>query len=381
MNNFVVIIPAAGIGERFNSKVPKQYTSIGDSSILEKTVSNFLSQNYVKKVIISVSSSDSFYQYSNFISNPRVHTVIGGESRMESVCNALHEVDSNEFPLTIVHDAVRPFLNIQSLDTMIDEFALSNKDGIVPYVDINDSIRNKALGFSPANREDFIAVQTPQIFKTKPLQESVNKGIKDKNFFSDESQALTYYGFDLDFVIGDRANFKVSFPEDINLISPFDSFVGRGIDFHKYEYCPGSQITLAGVEIQSDYKIIAHSDGDIILHALADSLLGAGGFRDIGFYFPDSDKSNFQLDSTKIVSKALDLLKERGLTPKNIDITVVAGVPKLTKYIDDMIAEIAKLTSLTKENISIKATTSEGLGKIGDSRGIAVYSLVSLTSL
>ena len=381
MNNFVVIIPAAGIGERFNSKVPKQYTSIGDSSILEKTVSNFLSQNYVKKVIISVSSSDSFYQYSNFISNPRVHTVIGGESRMESVCNALHEVDSNEFPLTIVHDAVRPFLNIQSLDTMIDEFALSNKDGIVPYVDINDSIRNKALGFSPANREDFIAVQTPQIFKTKPLQESVNKGIKDKNFFSDESQALTYYGFDLDFVIGDRANFKVSFPEDINLISPFDSFVGRGIDFHKYEYCPGSQITLAGVEIQSDYKIIAHSDGDIILHALADSLLGAGGFRDIGFYFPDSDKSNFQLDSTKIVSKALDLLKERGLTPKNIDITVVAGVPKLTKYIDDMITETAKLTSLTKENISIKATTSEGLGKIGDSRGIAVYSLVSLTSL
>ena len=381
MNNFVVIIPAAGIGERFNSKVPKQYTSIGDSSILEKTVSNFLSQNYVKKVIISVSSSDSFYQYSNFISNPRVHTVIGGESRMESVCNALHEVDSNEFPLTIVHDAVRPFLNIQSLDTMIDEFALSNKDGIVPYVDINDSIRNKALGFSPANREDFIAVQTPQIFKTKPLQESVNKGIKDKNFFSDESQALTYYGFDLDFVIGDRANFKVSFPEDMNLISPFDSFVGRGIDFHKYEYCPGSQITLAGVEIQSDYKIIAHSDGDIILHALADSLLGAGGFRDIGFYFPDSDKSNFQLDSTKIVSKALDLLKERGLTPKNIDITVVAGVPKLTKYIDDMITETAKLTSLTKENISIKATTSEGLGKIGDSSGIAVYSLVSLTSL
>ena len=217
MNNFVVIIPAAGIGERFNSKVPKQYTSIGDSSILEKTVSNFLSQNYVKKVIISVSSSDSFYQYSNFISNPRVHTVIGGESRMESVFNALHEVDSNEFPLTIVHDAVRPFFNIQSLDTMIDEFALSNKDGIVPYVDINDSIRNKALGFSPANREDFIAVQTPQIFKTKSLQESVNKGIKDKNFFSDESQALTYYGFDLDFVIGDRANFKVSFPEDINL--------------------------------------------------------------------------------------------------------------------------------------------------------------------
>ena len=310
-----------------------------------------------------------------------MHTVIGGESRMESVCNALHEVDSNEYPSTIVHDAVRPFLNIQSLDSMIDRFALSNKDGIVPYVDINDSIRNKALGFSPANREDFIAVQTPQIFKTKPLQESVNKGIKDKNFFSDESQALTYYGFDLDFVIGDRANFKVSFPEDMNLISPFDSFVGRGIDFHKYEYCPGSQITLAGVEIQSDYKIIAHSDGDIILHALADSLLGAGGFRDIGFYFPDSDKSNFQLDSTKIVSKALDLLKERGLTPKNIDITVVAGVPKLTKYIDDMIAEISKLTLLTKENISIKATTSEGLGKIGDSMGIAVYSLVSLTSL
>ena len=130
---------------------------------------------------------------------------------------------------------------------------------------------------------------------------------KDKKFFSDESQALTHYGFDVDFVAGDRENFKISFPEDINLISPFDSFVGRGIDFHKYEYCAGSQITLAGVKIKSDYKIIAHSDGDIIFHALADSLLGAGGFRDIGFYFPDIDKSNFQLDSSKIVSKSLDL--------------------------------------------------------------------------
>ena len=109
--------------------------------------------------------------------------------------------------------------------------------------------------------------------------------------------------------------------------------------------------------------------------------MGAGGFRDIGFYFPDNDKSNFQLDSSKIVSKSLDLLQERGLMPKNIDITVVAGVPKLTKYIDDMITKTAKLTSLAKENISIKATTSEGLGRVGDSSGIAVYSLVSLTSL
>ena len=115
MNNFVVIIPAAGIGERFNSKLPKQYTSVGDSCILEKTVSKFLSQDYVKKVIISVSLTDSFYQSLNFITNPKVHIVIGGDSRMESVCNAMHEVDSNEFPLTIIHDAVRPFLNIQSL--------------------------------------------------------------------------------------------------------------------------------------------------------------------------------------------------------------------------------------------------------------------------
>ena len=184
MSNFVVIIPAAGIGERFKSKLPKQYTSIGNSSILEKTVSKFLSQDYIKKVIIPVSSTDSFYQSLNFITNPKVHIVTGGDSRMESVCNAMHEVDSNEFPLTIIHDAVRPFLNIQSLDSMIDKFAMNNKDGIVPYININDSIRNRALGFSPANREDFVAVQTPQIFKTKPLKESINKGIKDKKFFS-----------------------------------------------------------------------------------------------------------------------------------------------------------------------------------------------------
>ena len=116
MSNFVVIIPAAGIGERFNSKLPKQYTSIGDSSILEKTVSKFLSQDYIKKVIISVSSNDSFYQSLNFITNPKVHIVTGGDSRMESVCNAMHEVDSNEFPLTIIHDAVRPFFSINLLN-------------------------------------------------------------------------------------------------------------------------------------------------------------------------------------------------------------------------------------------------------------------------
>ncbi|GIS03224.1 MAG: hypothetical protein CM15mP104_4450 [Gammaproteobacteria bacterium] len=112
-----------------------------------------------------------------------MHIVTGGDSRMESVCNAMHEVDSNEFPLTIIHDAVRPFLNIQSLDSMIDKFALNNKDGIVPYIDINDSIRNRALGFSPANREDFVAVQTPQIFKTKPFKNLSIRASKIKSFF------------------------------------------------------------------------------------------------------------------------------------------------------------------------------------------------------
>ena len=112
-----------------------------------------------------------------------MHIVTGGDSRMESVCNAMHEVDSNEFPLTIIHDAVRPFLNIQSLDSMIDKFALNNKDGIVPYIDINDSIRNRAFGFSPANREDFVAVQTPQILKQNPFKNLSIRASKIKSFF------------------------------------------------------------------------------------------------------------------------------------------------------------------------------------------------------
>ena len=151
---------------------------------------------------------------------------------------------------------------------------------------------------------------------------------------SDESQAMEHAGFKVLAVPGERSNIKITYFEDLTHHIGTDLRIGRGVDFHQFR--AGNGFTLGNVFIDCKLSIVAHSDGDIILHAISDALLGAAGLRDIGYYFPDTDPENKNLSSLKIVEKTLDLLKRSGLQPRNIDFVVVCEQPKIAPYVDDL---------------------------------------------
>ncbi len=153
--------------------------------------------------------------------------------------------------------------------------------------------------------------------------------------------------------------------------------VGQGIDFHQLvKNSNENKFFLGGVPIDSEYSIVAHSDGDIVLHALSDAILGAIGEKDIGEYFPDTDPANKNIDSKKILEKALTLLQEKHYFIQNIDITIVTEVPRIKIYRDVIQENIANLCTLEKNAISIKATTTEKLGFIGRKEGIGCFAIV-----
>lgn len=155
--------------------------------------------------------------------------------------------------------------------------------------------------------------------------------------------------------------------------------IGQGIDFHRLE--PGLDLWLGGVSIPSERGCVAHSDGDVLLHAICDALLGAAGLRDIGFHFPDSDPEFKNIDSKILLKRTYGLISEKGFSVNNIDCTVCLEKPKIAPYTQEMKNIISAILRTLPENISIKATTTEKLGFTGREEGIVALAVVLLTHL
>ena len=287
-------------------------------------------------------------------------------------------IDSDRSGGILVHDAVRPWLRADHLSFLLAEFQQSDEwDGVYPYVTSIDSLREKRDSeFIPVVRENFMQIQTPQIFDTSSLKIALSKAMDSGINLSDEAQVMEFANFRVKPVAGERSNSKITFSNDLQPLFARDTRIGRGIDFHKLE--SGTGMTLGSIFIECDLGIVAHSDGDIVLHALADSLLGAGGLNDIGYYFPDTDPANKNLSSLIILEKTLSLLGRKNLKPNNIDLVIVCEKPKITPHVNDIKLALANLLEIAEDAISIKATTTEGLGVIGEGNGIAVYAIASL---
>ena len=177
-------------------------------------------------------------------------------------------------------------------------------------------------------------------------------------------------------VIGSRSNIKVTEPEDLDILNNFLTRSGVGFDLHKYQ--AGDGIILGGYKIECDYKIIAHSDGDVLLHSIADSILGAAALGDIGIFFSDQDEKNKDLNSIEIIKYCLDQLNERDLEIYNIDTTVICEQPKIAPHREKILKELSNLLLIPVSRIGLKPTTSEKIGIIGENKAIAVQSLVNL---
>lgn len=303
----------------------------------------------------------------------------GGQRRQDSAKQGLSKLPMN-CDRVLIHDAARCFVSPALIRNVASEIS-EDKPSIVPAVKVIDTIRlakadspNRAEGCLPRDR--LRAIQTPQGFLTKKLREAyMNMGNQN---VTDDAALLEKIGIASVFVEGDPANIKITRPEDLKLLKHEERLIpcsGFGYDVHRYG--GNRPLKLGGVEIPCSYEVIAHSDGDVLMHSLIDALLGCAGLGDIGNHFPDSDSRYEAISSTIMLKHTLDLLSEACVRICHVDMTVVAQKPHLAKYGTHIKRNVARLLDLPQEAVNFKATTEEGLGFTGNCEGIKAYSLVN----
>ena len=371
MNNLLVIIAAAGVGKRFGSNIPKQYSKINGKTVIERSVRPFIDSENVSKVILAISKDDLEIKNQDFYNSEKIEFVFGGETRQNSIFNALTHV-SNEYEYVLTHDAARPNVIKDDILNLLRDINESGASCSYLYTPVYDSIKQ----IQTEDKNKFHLVQTPQISRFNDLKLSLKKCIDENIESPDESSAIEYANLKTSRIQGRRSNIKITEPEDLEILNKFSTRSGIGFDLHKYE--DGTGMVLGGFKINCGFKIIAHSDGDVLLHSIADSILGASGLGDIGKYFSDQDDKNKNLDSSEIIRFCLEKLNELNLEIYNIDATIICEEPKINPHRDNILKSLSSLLKIPVNKIGLKATTSEKIGIIGKNQAIAVQTIVNL---
>ena len=379
-SKLLAIIPAAGIGERFNSKTPKQYMSLNGKSVIESSVKAFLDSDLIDKIIIPIAPNDLFIEDQDFFKNPQIIFIDGGGSRAESVLNALQHREAEGFDFVITHDAARP--NIDSIDifNIYNEIISSKSDCSIYYLPVVDSIKKTIAGKdNTESKSNYYLVQTPQISKFIKLKSQLEILLKKGITVPDESFAIESGDLVISRIKGKSSNIKITQREDLELLEQFKTRTGTGFDLHTYS--EGKGILIGGYLLECDYEIEAHSDGDVLLHSIADSILGASALGDIGIFFSDTDEQNKGLDSKEIIDFCLEKIKSMNLQIYNIDATIVCESPKISPHRNNILESLESILKIPKSKIGLKATTSEKIGIIGKNKAIAVQTSVNLKEI
>lgn len=342
-----VIILAAGCGSRLNLGYNKMLYEINGIPLYEHVLKAF--------------EGFKIYFVSNDIFPSNVIQVKGGNTRGESVYNALLQVKEE---YVLIHDGARPFVSKRIIDEC---------EGDCFYVGVRpkDTIR---MGKTTLNREELIIAQTPQGGKTLLFKEAYKKAFEENKEFTDDiSVVLNYFDTDVKLIEGDYENIKITTKDDID---KYNQRIGKSFDVHRL--VENRKLILGGVYIPYEKGLLGHSDADVLYHSVAESILGALALGDLGKLFPDNDPKYKDLDSSIIVKEAVRLMKEKNYLISNIDSMVYCEKPKLANYILDMRKNIADLLETDLSNVSVKATTYEKLGEIGEGLAIASESIVLL---
>ncbi len=360
MPDLTLVLLGAGKSTRFGCKTKKQWIRVGDEPLWLYLAKRL--EEIIKNIKIIIVSDEAEIKY---MKNYAPYSFVkGGNERQESLVNALREVDS-EFVL--VTDIARACIDKRVIKELIEK--RDKADVIVPYIGINDTVH---FNGSPIDRKGIKLIQTPQLSKTKVLKQALTK----EKLYTDESSAIIDNGGSIYYIEGSKSAHKLTYFEDLKhldcLTPPSrESFIGFGYDVHPFE--KGKKMFLGGVKIEFDRGFKAHSDGDVALHALIDSLLGAIGAGDIGEIFPDSDDNYKDIDSKILLQKVATFISEVGYDIINCDITICAEIPKISPHKEKMRKTISDILSMSAQKINIKATTTEKLGFVGREEGVGVY--------
>ena len=304
--------------------------------------------------------------------------VYGGADRQESVCNGLTALP-DDCDIVLVHDGARPLVDDETVRNVISSVRQYGS-GIAstPVTDTFKQVDENGVAVATPDRNFLRAVQTPQGFK-KDLLLRAHHEIKER--CTDDAALVSQLGVPVHLCEGSRRNIKLTTPEDIAMAEHYLKVfprIGHGYDAHKL--VEGRKFILGGVDIPYEKGLLGHSDADVLLHAITDALLGAAAMGDIGKHFPDKDPQYKGISSLLLLEKAVALLRENGFEPLNIDATVICQRPKLAPHIPQMRENIARACGLEVDCVSVKATTTEGMGFEGEGLGVSTHAVALIKS-
>jgi 2-C-methyl-D-erythritol 4-phosphate cytidylyltransferase/2-C-methyl-D-erythritol 2,4-cyclodiphosphate synthase len=369
------LIVAAGKGERFGGGVPKQYRAIGGKPVLRWAVESLVRHPAIREALVVIGAGQEQLAEAALAGLPVSDFIQGGAERADSVRAGLAATDGDA---VMVHDAARPFCPAAVIDRLIA--SLEFYEGAAPVLAIGDTLARVAdtLG-DPVDRNGVVRVQTPQAFRLDDLKAAYERWSGPSP--TDETTVARAAGMKVAAVDGDPALEKLTRPADFQraeqwLAGQMSPRTGMGFDVHAFS--GEGPIMLGGVEVPHNRGLAGHSDADVVLHAITDALLGAAGLGDIGEHFPPSDPRWKGAQSSLFLAHAVELLRTGGAVIDHIDCTIIAEAPKVGPHREAMRGRVAEIVGLRMDQVSVKATTTEGLGFAGRREGVAAQAVASI---
>ena len=376
--SFCLIILAGGNSRRFNSIIGKPYQKIGGKSLIEINIIKALQFKQITKIIIVYNKKDLKRVKSLKLKN--VQLIAGGKTRQQSTYNALkYLINKKSISKVLIHDAARPNFSLKLFYSIIKN--IKNARAVVPKIKIQDAIKqiidsSREEYILGKKRDNLFLTQTPQAFNLKEIYQ-LHKTNSAK--YKDDDISLYMDLNKVKFIEGEKFNFKITDQTDFkNLKNIYKSKQDVGIGFDVHRLVPKRKLYLAGLKIKSTLGTLGHSDGDPVLHSIIDAILGACKMGDIGQMFSDKSKKFKNIRSTILLKQVIELIKLKGYFVNNLDINIIAQTPKIQKYKNKMIDNIAKICEVSKDRINIKGKTTEKLGVIGKEKAIACEVITSV---
>jgi len=385
------LIVAAGRGARAagESSQPKQYAPVGGLPMITRAIGAFAAHPRVNDILVVIHPDDAtLYDAASRPFAERLRTPVPGGARRQDSVRAGLEALSIEAPASVlIHDAARPFVDADLITRVIS--SLDAHAGALPCLPVSDTLKcaSGARITGTLDRDGLWRAQTPQGFRFDAILAAHRAAAQDSTLnFTDDAGVAEWFGLEIALVEGSEHNRKLTSAEDLRIADRLMRHEGAragtvrvasGYDVHAFG--PGDAVMLCGVSIPHSKKLVGHSDADVALHALTDALLGTIAQGDIGVHFPPSDERWRGAASEIFLKHAADLVRERGGEIVHADITLLCEAPRIGPYREAMCARIAEILGIGASQVSIKATTNEGLGFIGRGEGIAAMATATVS--